>query len=73
MFAPTETLHRRGRACPARGIKISGRLRESCGPHMCGPYNSTHSKKHCRGGVLTPPRADMGSAPTERAAMLRGV
>jgi len=26
-----------------------------------------------QGGVLTPPRADMESAPTERAAMLRGV
>ena len=30
--------HGRGRACPARRYKADGRLRESRGPDMSGPY-----------------------------------
>ena len=25
---------------PARAFKAAGHLRESCGPHMCGPYRA---------------------------------
>ena len=28
----------RGRACPARRCMADGRMRESCGPDMSGPY-----------------------------------
>ena len=40
--------HGRGRACPARRYKADGRLRESRGPGMPGPYRSA-------GGYSTAP------------------
>ena len=35
---PSHTPARRGRACPARRCAADGRLRETCGPGMPGPY-----------------------------------
>ena len=35
---PSHTSARRGRACPARRCTADGRLRETCGPGMPGPY-----------------------------------
>ena len=35
------TSARRGRACPARRCAADGRLRETCGPGMPGPYRET--------------------------------
>ena len=37
--------HGRGRACPARRYKADGRLRESRGPGMLGPYLHYDSRR----------------------------
>ena len=37
--------HGRGRACPARRYKADGRLRESRGPDMSGPYLHYDSRR----------------------------
>ena len=39
------TSARRGRACPARRCTADGRLRETCGPGMPGPYRAVLTVK----------------------------
>ena len=41
MHTVPHTSARRGRACPARRCAADGRLRETCGPGMPGPYRET--------------------------------
>ena len=46
---------------PALARKADGFLRESRGPHVCGPYSSAF--RFVGGGVLDAPRSDRESAP----------